>query len=119
MTRQQESTWKICERGFAIGKLYFARPTEGEHFYLRLLLTTIDRPRSFEDLRTVNGVVHGIYQLQLLILTLTINIRLQNASPEYMEFSQWLFQVGICSNFDDSSKSMIQLHTCINIVFSI
>ncbi|KAG0574270.1 hypothetical protein KC19_VG249600 [Ceratodon purpureus] len=60
--KQQESTWKIRERGFAIGRLYFARPAEGERFYLRLLLTTIAGPRSFEDLRTVNGVVHRTFK---------------------------------------------------------
>ncbi|KAG0580812.1 hypothetical protein KC19_4G201500 [Ceratodon purpureus] len=60
--KQQESTWKIRERGFAIGRLYFARPAEGERFYLRLLLTTIAGPRSFEDLQTVNGVVHGTFK---------------------------------------------------------
>ncbi|KAG0618503.1 hypothetical protein M758_4G069300 [Ceratodon purpureus] len=60
--KQHESTWKIHERGFAIGRLYFARPAEGERFYLRLLLTNIAGPRSFEDLRTVNGVVHGTFK---------------------------------------------------------
>ncbi|KAG0610723.1 hypothetical protein M758_7G086700 [Ceratodon purpureus] len=60
--KQQESTWKIRERGFAIGRLYYARPAEGERFYLRLLLTTIAGPRSFEDLRTVNGVVHRTFK---------------------------------------------------------
>ncbi|KAG0586650.1 hypothetical protein KC19_2G106400, partial [Ceratodon purpureus] len=60
--KQQESTWKIRERSFAISRLYFARPAEGECFYLRLLLTTIAGPRSFEDLRTVNGVVHGTFK---------------------------------------------------------
>ena len=42
--------------------MYFARPTKGERFYLRLLLTTIARPCSFEDLRTVNGVVYGTFK---------------------------------------------------------
>ncbi|KAG0588920.1 hypothetical protein KC19_2G278400 [Ceratodon purpureus] len=60
--KQQESIWKIRERGFAIGRLYFARAAEGERFYLRLLLTTFGGPRSFEDLRTVNGVVHKTFK---------------------------------------------------------
>ena len=53
------------------------------------------------------------------ILTLSINMRLQNASPENREFAQWLLQVGDGSYFDDSSSSMIQLHNCINIVSSV
>ena len=60
--RQHESTWKIRARGFAIGSLYFARLVEGEHFYLRLLLTTIVEPRLLIDLRTVNGVVYGTFE---------------------------------------------------------
>ncbi len=33
--------WKIRKQGFALGRMYFLRPTSGEVFYLRLLLTVV------------------------------------------------------------------------------
>ncbi|KAJ9553040.1 hypothetical protein OSB04_017085 [Centaurea solstitialis] len=37
-------------------------PSEGERFYLRLLLSHIDGPTSFKDLRTVNELLHPTFQ---------------------------------------------------------
>ena len=48
--------WKERQRGFAIGRMYFAHPSSGERFYLRTLLTVIRGPTSFRNLRTFNGV---------------------------------------------------------------
>src|ERR1700735_5213525 len=46
----------------AIGRMFQASPSQGERFYLRLLLTVRGGPTSFEDLRTVvaggSGVGH-------------------------------------------------------------
>ena len=39
----------------ALGRMYFIKPMAGEVFYLRLLLTVVKGPTSFEDLRTVPG----------------------------------------------------------------
>jgi hypothetical protein len=52
-----ESTkkWKIRRRGFALGRMYFIKPTAGEQFYLRTLLTVVRGPTSFEDLCRVPG----------------------------------------------------------------
>ena len=49
--------WHKRQRGFAIGRMYFASPSSGECFYLRTLLTIVKGAASFEDLRTVNGVL--------------------------------------------------------------
>ncbi|XP_010687521.1 uncharacterized protein LOC104901629 [Beta vulgaris subsp. vulgaris] len=38
-----------------IGRLTFVGPTEGERYFLRLLLLNVRGPRSFEDLLTVDG----------------------------------------------------------------
>ena len=35
--------------------MYYCSPVQGEQYYLRLLLTTVQGPASFEDLRTVHG----------------------------------------------------------------
>ena len=46
--RTREGYWSI-------GRMYHAHPSSGERFYLRLLLTVVKGPSSYEDLRTVNG----------------------------------------------------------------
>ena len=49
-------TWKLRTRSApAIGHMYFASPTQGERFYLRLLLTAVPGATSFQFLRTFNG----------------------------------------------------------------
>ncbi|KAL0315282.1 UNVERIFIED_CONTAM: hypothetical protein Scaly_2870300 [Sesamum calycinum] len=39
-----------------IGRVYAVAPSEGERFYLRLLLNHVTGPKSFDDLLTVDGV---------------------------------------------------------------
>jgi hypothetical protein len=46
----------------AIGRMYYCNPTVGERFYLRLLLTAVRGPTSFEHLRTVAGTLHPTFQ---------------------------------------------------------
>ena len=51
--------WKRRQRiNNTIGRMYFVGPSGGERFYLRMLLTVVKGPTSFEDLRTYDGVVH-------------------------------------------------------------
>ncbi|KAI8557126.1 hypothetical protein RHMOL_Rhmol05G0311100 [Rhododendron molle] len=54
--------WTPRVSGFAIGRMYFASPNYGERFYLRLLLTVVKGPTSFECLRTVENVVHHTFK---------------------------------------------------------
>ncbi|POS82056.1 hypothetical protein EPUL_006812, partial [Erysiphe pulchra] len=49
-------SWKERKRGTAIGRLIFLNPCHGDVYYLRLLLTKIRGPTSYEDLYTHNGV---------------------------------------------------------------
>jgi PIF1-like helicase/Helitron helicase-like domain at N-terminus len=42
----------------AIGRLYMVQPSEGERYYLRILLTYIKGATSFNDLKTVNGYIY-------------------------------------------------------------
>lgn len=51
--------WKIRQKGFALGRMYFIKPSAGEQFYLRTLLTVVKGARSFEDLRRVPGHNHN------------------------------------------------------------
>eukprot|EP00733_Pompholyxophrys_punicea_P001399 Pompholyxophrys_punicea_v1_NODE_684_length_1459_cov_6.711538.p2 type:complete len:137 gc:universal NODE_684_length_1459_cov_6.711538:282-692(+) len=55
---QRKKKWQRRLRGpRPIGRLYFVHPSEGERFYLRLLLCHIPGARSFEELKTVRRVV--------------------------------------------------------------
>ncbi|XP_028078844.1 uncharacterized protein LOC114280672 [Camellia sinensis] len=60
---KSEKRWKSRERRYAIGRMYFASPNCGEIFYLRLLLTVVKGPKSFQSLRTVDDVVHDTFKL--------------------------------------------------------
>jgi len=42
--------WTLCKRGFAIGYMYYACPTLGEHYYLRMLLNYVKGATSYEHL---------------------------------------------------------------------
>ena len=54
--------WKPRQQGQAIGRMYFASPSSGERFYLRLLLTVVRGATSFADLRTVNNVPYNTFK---------------------------------------------------------
>ncbi|KAG5539463.1 hypothetical protein RHGRI_019865 [Rhododendron griersonianum] len=60
---KKNNVWTPRKSGYAIGRMYFASPNCGETFYLRLLLTVVKGPKSFESLRTVNNVIHDTFKL--------------------------------------------------------
>ncbi|XP_055915855.1 uncharacterized protein LOC129948797 [Eupeodes corollae] len=46
----------------ALGRVYSVHPSQSECFYLRILLHHVRGPTSFQDLKTVDGVVKETYQ---------------------------------------------------------
>ncbi|CAA7035449.1 unnamed protein product [Microthlaspi erraticum] len=54
--------WKPREKGFAIGRLTYVPPSAVESYYLRVLLNIIKGPRSFEEIRTVDGLVYETFK---------------------------------------------------------
>jgi hypothetical protein len=60
----EDNQWKRRVRGGEkmISRMYSVSPSEGERFYLRLLLTAVKGPKSFEDLRTVNNVLYETFK---------------------------------------------------------
>ncbi|KAL6645873.1 hypothetical protein ACP70R_017481 [Stipagrostis hirtigluma subsp. patula] len=54
--------WKKRDERTQIGRIVSAHPAEGERYYLRLLLNHVAGATSFEDLRTVNGVVFPTFR---------------------------------------------------------
>ncbi|XP_028777507.1 uncharacterized protein LOC114734111 [Neltuma alba] len=55
-------SWKRREKGFAIGRITHTPPSLGELYYLRILITKVRGPTSFEDIRTVDGVVYPTFR---------------------------------------------------------
>ena len=58
----KKKAWKSRQHGQAISRMYFASPSSGEQFYLRLLLTVIPGATSFAHLRMVNNVPHNTFK---------------------------------------------------------
>ncbi|XP_074282719.1 uncharacterized protein LOC141607259 [Silene latifolia] len=54
--------WTRRQKGFKIGRIYFANPNSEESYYLRLLLNIVKRAKCFPDLRIVDKVVHPTYK---------------------------------------------------------
>ncbi|CAH1432559.1 unnamed protein product [Lactuca virosa] len=55
---QSNHCWRTRKPKSMIGRLVYANPTEGERYYLRLLLCHTTGPTCFEDIYTANGVLH-------------------------------------------------------------
>jgi hypothetical protein len=54
--------WTVRQQQYQIGRMYYAHPSSGEHFYLRLLLTVVPGATSYEDLRTHQGVLYPTFR---------------------------------------------------------
>lgn len=66
----KQKTWKIRERGSAIGRMRFVHPMAGETFYLRLLLTVKKGAKSWNDLKLVDDIQHPTFQATCLAMGL-------------------------------------------------
>jgi len=54
--------WKKRQRWTAVGRMYSASPIQDERYYLRLLLTVVQRATSFENLRTVDAMMYPTFK---------------------------------------------------------
>jgi len=54
--------WIKRQHGFKIGRLYYVNPTEGERFYLRMLLMIVKGATDYEEIRTYNGTVYQTFK---------------------------------------------------------
>ncbi|XP_028782636.1 uncharacterized protein LOC114738734 [Neltuma alba] len=60
--KRDKREWRKRKKGFAVGRITHVSPTAGELYYLRILLTKVRGPRSFDEIKTVNGVVHSTFR---------------------------------------------------------
>ncbi|XP_028106546.1 uncharacterized protein LOC114305630 [Camellia sinensis] len=67
---QKQKKWKMRQQQICIGRLYYAHPNSGERDYLRILLTKVRGAKCYEDIRTVNGIVHPTFKSVCLALGL-------------------------------------------------
>ncbi|KAL3352294.1 hypothetical protein AABB24_020373 [Solanum stoloniferum] len=54
--------WTRRQRGHVIGRLVTCHPTEGERYYLRLLLMNVRSPESYQDLRKIDGKYYDTFR---------------------------------------------------------
>ncbi|XP_040248155.1 uncharacterized protein [Aegilops tauschii subsp. strangulata] len=62
MGMEEETKWSKRKKGRSVGRIYCAHPATGEKYYMRMLLNVKKGCTCFEDIRTVNGVVHTSYK---------------------------------------------------------
>ncbi|PWA56839.1 hypothetical protein CTI12_AA412320 [Artemisia annua] len=59
--------WKHRQSGDSIGRIVAAHPSEGERYYLRILLSKIRCPKSFNHLKLCNGTRVNTFQEAALL----------------------------------------------------
>ncbi|XP_028767101.1 uncharacterized protein LOC114724813 [Neltuma alba] len=60
--QKDKRQWKRREKGFAVGRITHVSPSSGELYYLRILLNKVKGPTSFDDIKTVDGVIHDTFK---------------------------------------------------------
>jgi hypothetical protein len=63
----------MCKRGFAIGRMYYAHPTSGKRYYLRMLLNCVKGATSYEHLWIVDGREHNTFKDACIAISLLTN----------------------------------------------
>ncbi|KAG6672053.1 hypothetical protein I3842_16G038000 [Carya illinoinensis] len=58
----RDKEWNMRKQGQCVGRIYYSHPRSGERFYLRMLLNIVKRPRSFEEIRTVDNVLYPSFK---------------------------------------------------------
>ncbi|KAF5764692.1 putative DNA helicase [Helianthus annuus] len=58
----QDRCWQPRKNYIVVGRIYSVSPSLGEAYYLRILLTKVKGPRSFEEIRTYEGVVYPTFR---------------------------------------------------------
>jgi hypothetical protein len=89
--------WTLRKRGFAIGHMYYAHPTSGEHYYLRMLLNCIKGATSYEHLRIVDGREHDTLKDACIAMGLFANDNEWDQALE--EVGVWASRRQLCDMF--------------------
>lgn len=57
-TDENKKVKRKRQMGRAIGRIYYAHPTCGERYYLRILLNIVKGPKNYEEIRKIGTVTH-------------------------------------------------------------
>ncbi|XP_035837612.1 uncharacterized protein LOC110893035 [Helianthus annuus] len=60
--QEDNKVWKTRLERTAIGRIVYCNPAVGPKYYLRMLLGIVRGPRSFEEIKTVDGVVYATFK---------------------------------------------------------
>ncbi|XP_022032343.1 uncharacterized protein LOC110933428 [Helianthus annuus] len=58
----KDRCWQPRKTHVSVGRIYSVSPSLGEAYFLRILLTKVRGPRSFEEIRTYDGVVYPTFR---------------------------------------------------------
>ncbi|XP_071718807.1 uncharacterized protein [Rutidosis leptorrhynchoides] len=59
---QDAKMWTTRKLRTSIGRIVYSNPTSNERYYLRMLLNIVKGPRSFDEIRTVDGILHPTFK---------------------------------------------------------
>ena len=59
--------WKFCKKDFSIKRIYYYSITIKEKIFLRILLIVVSNFTNFENLRTVNDILHDIFKVVCVV----------------------------------------------------
>ncbi|XP_076937329.1 uncharacterized protein LOC143604873 [Bidens hawaiensis] len=58
----KDRKWERRKKGFSVGRIHHVSPSLGEAYFLRVLLNKVKGPRSFDEIKTVNGVIYATFR---------------------------------------------------------
>ncbi|XP_035842064.1 uncharacterized protein LOC110923839 [Helianthus annuus] len=58
----KDRCWQPRKTHVSVGRIYSVSPSLGEAYFLRILLTKVRGPRSFEEIRTYDGVIYPTFR---------------------------------------------------------
>jgi hypothetical protein len=59
---KKTKTWKPRKRGYTIGRLVWVPQTAGEIYYLRMMLTVVKGPKTYDSIKIINGFKHETFR---------------------------------------------------------
>jgi len=60
--KQNKRCWEPRKQGFSIGRIHSVSPSVGEAYYLRILLNKVKGPKSYEEIKSFNGLTHDTFR---------------------------------------------------------
>lgn len=85
--KKKQMEWTPRQRSVSVGRIYHVSPSAGQRFYMRILLNRVKGPTSYEDIRTVDGILYPTFKDACYALGLLEDD--QEYIDAIIEASQW------------------------------